>query len=314
MVDLSVVVVSYNVVGLLRRCVASVYQESGYSIELFVVDNASTDGSAPMVQAEFPSVRLIQNAENVGFVRANNQALRLAVGRYLLLLNPDAEVRPGALGTMIAYLDASLEVGALGPKLLNADGSVQSSRRRFPTRATGFVESTVVQQWWPSCRLLGRYYCSDVPDDVPQEVDWVTGACLMVRREAVEQVGLLDERFFMYSEELDWCYRIKRAGWKVVYLPSAEVVHYEARSSEQNLARRSIFFNDSKCRFYAKHYGAGWGLVLRLFIFLTFVYQLMVEGVKYILGHRRQLRRRRLATLVEVLGWQVRHWTGAVRA
>lgn len=308
--DVSVVVVSYNTAALLRQCLRSILADPGPSREVLVVDNASTDGSPQMVADEFPDVRLITNAGNVGFSRANNQALERSSGRYACLLNSDAELRPGCLAAMVAYLDAHPRVGVLGPRLVYADGTPQPSRRRFPTLATAFVESTILQRWWPGADVLRRYYLSDVPDDRPQEVDWVTGACLMVRREAMAQVGLLDERFFMYSEELDWCRRIKAAGWRVAYTPDAVVVHHESRSAEQNLARRSILFHDSKCRYFAKYHGPLWGGILRLFIFLTFVYQYVEEGLKYVLGHRRPLRRQRLAMIREVLGWQARRLVG----
>ena len=301
LVDVSIVVVSYNTAALLRTCLRSIRADVGPSREVFVVDNASTDGSAEVVRTEFPDVRLIGNATNVGFTRANNQALRLARGRYLLLLNPDAELRPGSLAALVDYLDANPGVGVVGPRLYYPDGALQSSRRRFPTLATGFVESTVLQRWLPRLDLLARYYCDDLPSDRVCEVDWVVGACMLVRSEAAAQVGYLDERFFMYSEELDWCRRLKSAGWGVAYTPDAEVVHHESRSAEQNLARRDILFNESKVRYFAKHYGRFWGGALRCHIFLTFVAQVVEEAAKWLLGHKRELRRRRLTKLGEVL-------------
>ena len=308
--DLSIVVVSYNTATLLLRCLAAIEADHGPSREVYVVDNASSDGSPGRVAAEFPGVRLIENSANVGFSRANNQALRLSAGRHCCLLNSDAEPRPGALGALVAYLDAHPSVGLVGPRLINSDGTTQSSRRRFPTRATAFVESFVLQPWFQGSRLLRLYYLSDVPDDRDQEVDWVTGACMVVRREAMEQSGLLDEQFFMYSEELDWCFRIKAAGWRVAYTPAAVVVHHESKSAEQNLAQRNILFNDSKCRYFGKRYGPAWAAALRVFILSTFVCQCAVEAAKWLLGHRRSLRRQRLAMLREVLRWQARRLLG----
>lgn len=308
--DVSIVVVSYNTVALLRQCLQAALPANrtpaSPTREILVVDNASTDGSAAMVLAEFPTVQLIANERNVGFTRANNQALAVADGRYLCLINPDAELRPGALDALVAYLDTHPTTGVVGPRLLYPDGSPQPSRRRFPSLATGFVESTVLQRWPANSRLLRRYYVADRPDDQTQEVDWLTGACFIVRRAAAEQVGYFDERFFMYSEELDWCRRIRAAGWRVVYLPEAVVIHHESRSAEQNLARRNILFNDSKCRYFAKYHGSFWGEALRAFIFATFLYQFAEEGVKLLLGHKRDLRRRRLAMIGQVLAWQTR--------
>ena len=307
MVDVSVVIVSYNTAGLLRRCLASVGAED--CTEVFVVDNGSTDGSRELVAAEFPAVRLLANERNVGFSRGNNQALRLASGEFVLLLNPDAELAPGALRLMADYARRHWDVGVVGPRLLYPDGQVQSSRRRFPTRGVLFVESTVLQRWVPNLGWLRRYYVADRSADECQEVDWVVGACLLVRGEVVRQVGLFDERFFMYSEELDWCRRIRLAGWRVVYLPDAMVVHHEAKSSEQNLARRNIVFNDSKCRYAAKHFGWGWALALRAFIIMSFTYQLLEEAAKLAVGHKPALRRERLSMLRSVIAWHVLHLT-----
>jgi GT2 family glycosyltransferase len=334
MVDLSVVVVSWNVCDLLQGCLSSMVRlrspqvvqgstsptsgerdsvEDGESlgpkppssgelkIEVIVVDNASTDGSPDMVRSEFPDVRLIANDRNCGFTAANNQGLAQSHGQYLLLLNPDTEVVGDALATMIGYMDAHPEVGALGPRLRYPDGSLQSSRRRFPSLGTALVESTVIQEWWTDNRLLRRYYMADTPDDAIQPVDWVVGACLLARRQVYEQVGGLDEGFFMYSEELDWCRRIKDAGWEVVYLPTATVIHHEGKSSEQVVPARHIYFQSSKVRYYCKHHGAFQAEVLRWFLMATYVFQWVREGLKWLVGHKRPLREGRLWAYGQVL-------------
>ncbi|MGQ9599750.1 MAG: glycosyltransferase family 2 protein [Anaerolineae bacterium] len=304
MIDLTVIIVSWNVRDLLRRCLRSIRDSaltSDLQFEIVVVDNASSDGSPEMIAAEFPDVRLVANAENRGFTAANNQGLALSQGRFLLLLNPDTEVVGDALPTMVRYMEAHPEVGAVGPQLRYPDGSLQSSRRRFPTFATALVESTVIQEWWTDNRFLHRYYMADTPDDVIQPVDWIVGACLMVRREVYERVGGLDERFFMYSEELDWCRRIKSAGWTVVYLPDAVVVHHEGKSSEQAVAARHIYFHSSKVRYFSKHHGRFQGEILRWFLLTTYVYQLAREGVKWLVGHKRPLRMERIKAYSQVL-------------
>jgi hypothetical protein len=314
MIDLSIVIVNWNVRDLLRRCLHSLLHppcstlHSPFSIlhpppsplEVIVVDNASTDGSVEMVRAEFPAVHLITNAGNPGFAAASNQGLRVAQGRYVLILNPDTEVVGGALATLVAFADGHPDVGVVGPQLLSPDGSVQSSRRRFPTLATAFFESTWLQPYAPR-RLLERYYVLDQPDDALQDVDWVKGAALMARREAIEQVGPLDERFFMYSEELEWCRRFRAAGWRVVYLPAAQVIHYEGKSSEKVLPARYIHFQTSKVRYFRLYHGRVAAEALRLFLLGNYAWQLGLEGAKWLVGYRRPLRAERVAAYWQVL-------------
>lgn len=314
MTDLSIVIVSWNVRTLLERCLYSIYtslieqpdtlgteRQNALQCEVIIVDNASTDGSPVMVRQRFPTAKLIVNESNLGFTKANNIGIAHSSGRYILLLNPDTEILGDALAIMVNYMDHHPEVGALGPKLLFPDGSVQSSRRRFPTLATAFLESTVVQQWFPRNRVLARYYIQDRSDDEEQEVDWVIGACLLIRRQAWEQVGPLDEGFFMYSEELDWCRRLKAAGWRVVYTPWAKVVHHEGQSSSQVVPARHIYFQSSKVRYFRKHHGVLAGEGLRFFLLATYVYQLCLEGFKWLVGHKRPLRRERIAAYLRVL-------------
>lgn len=301
MIDLSVVIVSWNVCDLLRHCLRSITPRQ-LSLEIIVVDNASSDGSVAMVRAEFPHVHLFANDKNRGFTAANNQALAKSQGRYLLLLNPDTEVEDIALPTMVAYMDQHPGVGALGPQLRYPDGRLQSSRRRFPSLATALVESTVVQEWSPDNRILRRYYMADTPDDATQEVDWVVGACLLVRREVYEQVGGLDEEFFMYSEELEWCRRIKNAGWSIVYLPTVTVIHHEGKSSEQVVPARHIHFQTNKVRYFRKHHGSLQAEGLRWYLMGTYVFQFVREGLKWLVGHKRPLRAERLRAYRQVLG------------
>jgi GT2 family glycosyltransferase len=299
---LSIIIVNWNVRELLHRCLTSLATcDLQLATEVIVVDNASSDGSTEIVRREFPAVHVTANDTNLGFTVANNQGIRHSRGRYALLLNPDTVVVGDALTAMVAYLDTHPKVAALGPKLLNPDGSVQSSRRRFPTLATGLLESTVLQRWFPRSGVLSRYYVLDHSDDDTQEVDWVVGAAMAMRREAIDQVGLLDEEFFMYSEELDWCYRAKAAGWKVVYLPTAQIVHYGAQSSEQVKAAQHVHFQTSKVRFFRKHRGHTRAELLRWFILATYAFQLAEEGAKWLVGHKRPLRASRVRAYWQVL-------------
>ena len=306
MEDVTVIVVSYNVRDLLRRCLRSLTDAAPDSrLDVIVVDNGSKDGTVDFVRREFPSVRLISNQANRGFTAANNQALAVSSGAYVLYLNPDAELRHGALSTMVAYLEANPRVGVVGPRLSYPDGRTQPSRRRFPTPITAMVESTMVQRWWPDSPILARYYVADRCSDDVQDVDWLTGACLLARRQAVEEVRGFDERFFMYSEELDLCHGIRDHDWRIVYLPSAQVIHHEGRSSEQNLARRAQNFNESKCQYFEKHYGLAVGRALRLYLLANSITDLVEEALKLAAGHRPDLRRERVRNLARVVSYQL---------
>jgi GT2 family glycosyltransferase len=264
------------------------------------VDNASTDGSVEMLCADFPYIKLIANPDNRGFTGGNNQGIAAAQGRYVLLLNPDTEVLGDALSTLMDYMDASPDVGLVGPQLLHPDGQVQSSRRRFPTPATLVFESTWLEPW-ASDAVLDHYYVLDRPDDGILDVDWVTGAAMLVRQEMIQQVGGLDEAFFMYSEELDWCRRIKAAGWRVVYYPAARIIHHHGKSSEQAVPDRHINFQRSKIRYAHKYHGRLVGTALRLFLLGTYTWQLLLELGKGLIGHKRRLRWQRVRAYWRVL-------------
>ncbi len=273
--DLSVIIVSWNVAALLRDCLRSVVrsqapgvrsQESGELIadscfltsEIIVVDNASADGSAAMVRVEFPAVRLIVNAENLGFARGNNQGIRVSGGRYVVLLNSDTIVPSGALATLVAFMDAHPTAGAVGPRLLRPDGTPQPYAFGGDPTLRYLLARGVN-------RLIFRRPLHDWVTDAVQEVDWVSGACLMVRRAAMDQVGLLDENIFMYFEDNDWCLRIRQAGWRVVFNPHVAITHIGGQSLAQNPAARRAY-RDSLRYFYAKHYGPTAGLLLRLLL------------------------------------------------
>lgn len=297
--SLSVIILSWNVRDLLRGCLHSLPLDNP-QIEIIVVDAASADGTPDLVRAEFHQVKLIASAENLGYTRGNNLGLRAATGHYCLILNPDTEILDDALARMLAHMDSHPRIGVLGPQLLYPDRAVQSTRRRFPTLATAFFESTWAQSLAPRA-LLDHYYARDLPDTHITEVDWVIGAALLVRREAYTQVGGLDEGFFMYSEELDWQRRIKAAGWQVVYFPEAQIIHHEARSSAQVPAATHIRFNTSKVRYFRKYHGAFAAESLRVWLLSNFAFQLFLEWVKSLVGHKRELRHERIRVYRAVL-------------
>ncbi|MFZ0547419.1 MAG: glycosyltransferase family 2 protein [Candidatus Promineifilaceae bacterium] len=300
-IELSIIIVSWNVRDLLQSCLTSIEAgKGGLTVETIVVDSGSSDGSPEMVRERFPSVRLIACQENVGFPKGNNIGLAEANGRYLLLLNPDTEIVGQALSTMAAYLDAHPDVGVVAGQLLNQDGTVQSSRRRFPTVATAFFESTWLQPVAPKS-ILRRYYVEDIADDETADVDWVKGACLMTRKIILDQVGPLDADYFMYSEELDWCRRIKTAGWRVVYLPEAKIIHYEGKSSEQAVTARHINFQRAKLRYFRKYHGVAITFALRIFLLVNYIWQLALEAFKGLVGHKKELRRQRVRAYWQVI-------------
>lgn len=299
MIDLSIVILNWNVREWLERCLASLRSDR-CTLETIVVDNASCDDSVAMVRAQYPQVTLIANAENRGFTGGNNQGIEASRGRYIMVLNPDTEMIGDALDRLVMYLDEHPNVGALGPMLLNPDRSIQSSRRRFPTLATAFFESTWLQGIAPK-GILTRFYMDDVPPAMTHEVDWLNGACTVFRREALDQVGWYDaQNFFMYSEELDLCRRVKAAGWKIAYLPDAQVIHYVGKSSEQAAAARHIYFQTSKVHYFRKWHGSFKANILRLFLLNLYVWQIALEAVKGLLGHKRELRKQRVKAY-----WQV---------
>ncbi len=295
--DLSIVIVSFNVRDLLLDCLASIeawLSETRYSAEVIVVDNASHDGSADSVRRRFPSTRIIELGANVGFAAANNRAAEVARGRFMVFLNPDTTVVGDAFGVMLRYLEQNPDVGVVGPQLRYPDGTPQSTRRRFPTRRTGFVESTIIQQYWRDNAILRRYYVLDKPSDKTQNVDWLVGACLFTRRETLETAGVFDERFFMYSEEVEWCHRVRESGWDIVYLPSATIVHHEGSSSRLDLPVRQINFDTSKVLLYEELHGKGAARALRGFLLGSYLVHASIEAGKGLLGHKRTLRKERV--------------------
>jgi len=300
-VDLSIIIVNWNVKDLLRDCLASIQNnQENIELEVIVVDSASSDDSTEMVEKEFPWARLIKSDQNLGYPRGNNVGILASCGRNILILNPDTVILDDALAVMSDYLDNHIDVGALGPQLLNADGSIQSSRRRFPSLMTGLLESTWLEDVAPQ-RIMRSYYAKDMPDDQENDVDWVTGACLMVPRRIIDQVGLFDEGYFMYSEELDWCRRISEAGWRIVYLPQAKIIHHVGKSSEQAVTTRHINFQQAKLRYFRKHHGRIAAGSIRAVLLANYAWQLALEAGKGLLGHKRSLRRQRVKAYWQVI-------------
>lgn len=265
--DISICVLNWNTAADLRRCLSSLVGAApcGRPLlrEIIVVDNASTDGSVDMVRREFPQVQLIANKANRGFAAGHNQAIRASSGRYILLLNADTIVQEGTLETLTGIMDTVPRAAVAGPKLLNADGSLQYSCRRFPRFTTGLFRKAPLGRLLPDNRFDREYLMSSWHHSTMRQVDWVSGAALLLRRDALRQIGLLDEGYFMYCEDVDWCYRARRAGWQVWYIPQAVITHLHGRSTDQRPFAMSYQFHRSMIRFYRKHYAHAWPAVVR---------------------------------------------------
>ena len=278
---LSIIIVSWNTRDLLAQCLESIVSNlttddrslpegtvhcpKGLSTEIFIVDNASSDDSAAMVRARFPKVRLIENRENVGFARANNQAIRASTGQYVLLLNPDTVVLPNALREMLRYMNEHPTIGLLGGNLMNVDRTPQVCYGNLPGLASELLTLFGLDRRLPLPeRLRSATIRASEPRAESSPVGWVLGACMLIRRTALEQIGLLDEGYFMFSEETDWAWRAWQTGWKVEYLSTAGILHYGGSSTRQVPNRMLPYLYASKARFLTKHRGNLAGMCFRL--------------------------------------------------
>jgi GT2 family glycosyltransferase len=265
-IDLSIIIVNWNTKEYLLPCVKSIFEKGeGVSKEVIVVDNGSQDGSASEVKKTFPFVQLIENERNLGFARAVNQGLQKASGRYILLLNPDTQVKYGAIDRLMSFLDDRKDAGIVGGQLLNVDGSKQNSIANFPSLATELLNKSLLRRLFPK-----KFPGKEKDYSEPIEVDSVIGACMMVRREATKQVGLLDEDYYLFLEETDWCYRMKKAGWKIYHVSQAEIYHFQGKSAERDKKKAKVEYYRSRYHFFKKNRGSlQWfllfsGLMIRL--------------------------------------------------
>jgi len=252
---LDIILVNYNSTDYLLNCLGSIYDSLRESrVRVFVQDNASED-EVDRVASLFPQVVLSRNNSNMGFAKAVNVALKQSQAPYVALLNPDTIVTPGFFDLTLRYMEENSDVGVIGPKILHADGTIQGSARSFPTPLTGlFGRNAIFTRLFPNNIISQKNVLTNRSDGItPMDVDWVSGASMVVRREAIDQVGLLDERFFMYWEDADWCKRLRGSGWRVVYFPKASIVHSVGVSSEQLWPRTVIEFHKSAYRLFEKH-------------------------------------------------------------
>lgn len=253
---LSIIIVSWNSCDCLDKCIESIAGGTdGMDVEIIVVDNNSSDASRQMCERKHPGVKYIELEQNMGFARANNIGIRNSCGRYVILLNPDTVVEPDAIRFLIDFMESTPDAGAAGPRLIQPDGSVQGSARRFPSLRTAFLGRTSLLQ-----RILGgsgaarsEIPCLSHESLEPLEVDWISGACMIVRREVIEIAGLLDERFFMYWEDADWCYQMKKHGWRIFWVPKSRILHLTGQSSQLLRVRTTLAFHKSIFYYFQKN-------------------------------------------------------------
>lgn len=279
-VNLSIVIVNWNTRELLVRCLQSVYDTvSGLDFEVLVVDNASADGSSEAVQRQFPAVRLTQNTANAGFARACNQGIRESVAGYVLLLNPDTEVMSGAVQTLVQFMEEHRRAGAVGPMVLHPDRTLQASCYPMPTLWRELLRLMHLERFSVHAQYEQRKWD---PNRV-RAVEVIQGDCLLVRRESLSQVGLFDEDYFMYTEEVDLCYRLLRQGWSIFWVPKARIVHHGGQSTRQVAQRMFIELYRSKLTFFRKTRGK-WGSVAYKMLLLVTALTRVVGGLT---GSRR---------------------------
>lgn len=279
--DITIIIINWNTRDMLADCLDSIRQHAdGLNLDIIVVDNASSDGSQTMLQENYPDVQLIANQDNVGFAKANNQAMQVAQGRYFLLWNSDAFAQPDSMQALLRLADAQPKAGLIGAQLRNQDGSFQASHTPFPHLWQEFLILTALGR-----RMYGNSYPSRGPEEEygPQQVDYVEGACMLVRREAYEQVGGLDEGYFMYAEEVDWCKTLKQAGWQIWYQPESKVTHLGGASSSGRRTRREADLYRSRVRFFNKHYGPFQTSLLKGLIYSLTAVKLVVHKTMRVL-------------------------------
>ncbi|QGQ98466.1 glycosyltransferase family 2 protein [Paenibacillus psychroresistens] len=280
--DVSILILNYNTRELTLNALQSVYESiSSYSFEVILVDNASKDDSIEHIQREFPQVKLILNKENVGFAIANNQAMRISQGRYVLLLNSDTLIQQDTLAIMLQFMDKHPEVGAAGCKLVLQDGSLDKAcKRGFPTPSASFYYAFGISKLFPAVPRFNQYQLGYKDPDDAYPVDCLVGAFMFVRRAAIDQVGMLDEEFFMYGEDIDWCYRIKQAGWVNYYYPKTQILHLKGASSRRKPVKIVYEFHRAMWLFHRKHYQKNYPYIVNGLVYAGIGVKLALSLVK----------------------------------
>lgn len=287
--DISVCIVSWNTKGLLRKCIQSIYDKtSGLNYEIIVVDNNSRDGSPDMVAQEYPECKIIRAGQNLGFARANNLAVRQAASQYILYLNPDTELKTNAIYGMFKYLEKNCQYGAVGCKLLNTDGTIQyTCARLFPSPFNQFCELAGLNRLFPNTPMFSAIEMHYWDHNGSMGVDCISGACMMMKKKLVDSLGGFDENIFMYAEDVDLCYRIKKKGWKIYYLAEEEIVHHVAASTKQKSNRHfsTIKIRESNAYYLKKHFGQSMAFRYRAAVLLGCAIRLGIIPV-YVLSEK----------------------------
>jgi GT2 family glycosyltransferase len=282
--DLSVIVVNWNTRVILQDCLYSIYKQAGsVNYEVVVVDNGSTDGSVEMVKEKFSQVRIIENSQNLGFARANNVGIRVATGRYICLINSDVTLLDDCIGRLTAFMDNHPNVGMAGPKILNCDGTVQHSCRHFPSIWNTFCQAVGLNRIFPKSELFSYWIMDYWDHSSTRKVDALSGCFWMIRREAMDKVGLLDENFFIYGEDLDWSRRFHNVGWDTVFYPEAQAMHLGAASSANAPVKFYIELQKADLQYWKKHHGRIGEISYAGIILLREIIRVAAGGLQYIL-------------------------------
>lgn len=294
--DISIIIVSWNTCNILRDCLNSIYAETdGTHFEVIIIDNASSDASVDMIRSEFPKVHLIANETNRGFAAANNQGIQAAKGKYILLLNSDTIILDSAITKATSFADNNPEAAVIGCKVLNPDRTLQPTCFMFPSICNMILSSSYLYKIFPKNRFLGRERMSWWKRDDSREVDVVTGCFMLVRHEAIEKVGLMDEQFFMYAEETDWCYRFKKAGWKILFTPDANIIHFGGQSSKKILEEMALQLRGSILQFMKKHRFRIEYKLACILIWLFFILRIPFWVAMFVIGGKnREYSRQRM--------------------
>ena len=289
--DLSIIIVNYKSKDFTEACIKSIYENTAnISFEIIVVDNNSADGCIEMLKEKYSDVKGYQNTENAGFSKANNIGLEIAIGRYLLFLNPDTVILDRALEKMAEYLDVSIKVGVAGCRVENIDGSLQRAcRRSIPTPMASFFKLSGLSKLFPKSKFVSKYNLSYMNENEEIEVDAVSGAFLIFRREVFQDIGGLDEDYFMYAEDLDFCYRAKKKGWKVMYNPRTRITHFKGESSKHLSMKATKAFYDSMAIFFRKNLEKQTFFLMRYVIYFWIWVLKQIAVLKVLLNNRRKV-------------------------